>query len=103
MIILLILIMFPAVALADYLVCDIPPANQNITPYKVSDNDIELTDNQPAETDGSLKYDLGIIDSAAHRYEAVACNKRGCSEASDPFVLPSAAGKPQNMIWTKDL
>lgn len=95
------ILLIPTLAMADFLVCDVPSADQMVTHYKVIDNGIELTDNQPAETDGSLKYDLGEIDATLHNYEAIACNMRGCSEASDPFVLPSVAGVPQNTRWTK--
>ena len=99
--ILAMILLLPALAMADFLVCDIPPAESMVTHYKVYDNEIELSDNQPAEADGSLRYDLGEIDAALHSYNAIACNMRGCSEKSDPFVLPSAAGKPQNTRWIK--
>jgi hypothetical protein len=92
-----------SIACADWLVCNAPPSEQRVTHYKVYDNGAMLTDNSPAYTDGSLRHDLGVIDDDLHIYTAEACNIRGCSAASDPFVFPSVAGQPQNTRWTKEL
>jgi len=86
-----------SVAMADMLVWDANPPDQQVTNYKVYDNGVEL-----AADVTSPQYDLGVIDSGAHSYTVIACNVRGCSEASVPLLLPSAAGVPSGLNWIKE-
>jgi len=84
---------------ADSLVCDPPPVEQQVTSYSAYDNASLIAENITPQADGSLKYDLGEIDSGAHNYTAIACNIRGCSGMSAPFLLPSIAGVPSGLRW----
>lgn len=92
---LLIFLLLPLTAWAGpFLVCD--PA-QNITHYGIYKDGVLVEPNQPVELDGSFKYDLVNVDSESSAWAAVACNERGCSELSNPYLLPALAGTPQNL------
>ena len=78
---------------SPYLVADAPPAEQQITSYKIYKNAV-FHDSFDGET---LNYDLMGVVPGAYDWTAEACNVWGCSAISDPYISPSAAGPPLNL------
>jgi hypothetical protein len=88
-----VLIAIPAMAGLS-LVCD-PQAG--VETYKVFDGGVEIASDVPAESDGSIKYDISGLSPAAHDLSLKACNIRGCSDMSVPFALQKAPDAPTNI------
>ena len=81
---------------APFLVCDVPPAEQQITQYEVYQDGVLLA-TVDAEGDGSLRYDLVAVTPGAYDWTAKALNVWGVSVLSDPYVSPDGAGKPTSL------
>jgi hypothetical protein len=80
-----------------FLVCD-PQADVML--YDVyADGTIIVTDH-PAESDGSLRYEL-TSPMPSTSFEAVAKNVWGESPKSDPYISPSLSTKPQGLRLTE--
>ena len=80
---------------APFLVCDPPDPAEQVTSYIVYQDGVEVG-TPTAEPDGSLRMDLEGVTPGAYEWSAIAVNAWGQSEASDPYISPSAVGKPQN-------
>jgi len=80
---------------APFLVCDPPDPAEQVISYIVYQDGV-LFASPTAETDGSLRIDLQGITPGAYEWTAQALNAWGQSEASDPYISPSAVTKPQN-------
>lgn len=80
---------------APFLVCDVPPADQQVASYIIYKDGVEYA-HIGAETDGSLRLDLYGLAPGEYTWTARAVNAWGKSDLSDPYVSPSGAGKPQN-------
>jgi len=79
---------------APFLVCDAPDPTSQIISYVVYQDGVEVA-TPAAENDGSLKMDLQTITPGVYTWTAKAVNAWGQSEASDPYLSPSGATKPQ--------
>ena len=79
---------------APFLVCD---PQTNVDTYKVFIDGVEVANDVPAESDGSLRYHLFGLEPGAYEFKASACNAWGCSDPSDPYVSPPAATVPSNL------
>ena len=80
---------------APFLVCDAPDPASQVISYVVYQDGVEVA-TPLAESDGSLRMDLQAITPGVYEWTAKAVNAWGQSEASDPYVSPSGAGKPLN-------
>jgi hypothetical protein len=78
---------------APFLVCDPPPAEQQITSYNIY-KDAVLEGTYDGEI---LNYDLAGITPGAYDWTAEACNVWGCEITPDPYISPSAATSPLNL------
>jgi hypothetical protein len=95
--VLLFLLLVPSVAFgAPFLVCDVPPVNQNVTSYEIFQDGVSVGV-VAAETDGSLKYDLGSTAPGNYTWTATAINEWGASTLSNPYVSPPGATAPLNL------
>ena len=88
------LLLWTSGAIAARLVCD-PQAG--VESYMVYQDGNRIAEYHPAQADGSLDYDLTGVAPGVYTFTAEACNAWGCSDPSDPFVSPDAAGKPTNL------
>lgn len=80
-----------------FLVCNPPPAEQQITSYEVYKDGI-LEGTYDGET---LNYDLVGVTPGAYDWTAKAFNVWGGSAFSDPYVSPSVVGSPSNLNVVK--
>jgi hypothetical protein len=92
-----ILLMAASATAAPYLVCDIPPADQQIIGVR------GLVDGTPFDTPyqlhsgAMLVYDAGTLSSAKHTFSNIRFyNIRGESDPV-PFELPSVPARPSNI------
>lgn len=75
-----------------FLICD-PPIENNITYYQIYQDNKMIENYILPEPDGSFKYQLDV-DELSHTYTAKACNERGCSDTSNPYILPTSTKSP---------
>lgn len=69
-----------------------------VTSYEVFINGAQVAAAHPAESDGSLKYDLAGTTPGQYEMNAKACNDWGCSELSeDPFFSSGPALPPSGL------
>jgi len=96
----LLFFLLPGVAFTGpFLICDPQPG---VETYQVYQDNVLLSDNVAAQTDGSLKYDLKDITPGKYSFTSKACaGPWGCSTLSDPFVSPEPVSKPTGMRLTK--
>ena len=94
-IVIAILLIAPAVYADPFLVCDIPPVDEQVTEYEVFQDGVSL-----GKTPAPLHFDLEGITPDKYNFTATACNSWGCSELSDPYVSPLSATKPLNTNMT---
>jgi len=79
-----------------FILCDAPPADQQVTSYEVFQDGVSLAV-VDAEADGSLRYDLVGITPGVYEWTATAINAWGSSALPDPYVSPALAGQPLNI------
>jgi len=95
----LILLLSASVTFAGpFLVCD---PNSDTDTYEVYKDGVLLAANIPAQSDGSLKYDLVSVSPGQYTWTAKACNIWGCSDQSNPYTSPQATPKPSNLRAVK--
>jgi hypothetical protein len=84
---------------SPFIVCDVPPAGENVTFYKVTGPAWVPTSNITAQTDGSIKWDVAAAPVGTSNLGFRACNMWGtienCSTSSPfPLVRPSLPSAP---------
>lgn len=84
----LIVLAVPAMA-APFIVCDPQPG---VTDYSIT-GDSALAGTVLAQSDGSLRKDVGGVPSGTHNINVVACNAWGCSSAT-PFSFGKQIPNP---------
>ncbi len=95
------LCLFFAATLASanpFLVCD-PQAG--VDTYNVYQDDALIASDVPAESDGSIKYDLKDITPGAYNWDVEACNDWGCEKTVDPYLSDTAIQNPENLRLSK--
>jgi hypothetical protein len=97
LILILAIVLLPAIVFAaPFLVCDAPPADQQVTEYEVYRDGV-LYAIVPAEADGSLRYDLDGMTPGIYAFTGRAVNLWGASDFSNPTVSPAPAGSPSGV------
>ena len=92
----LLLLAAPAVA-APYLVCDVPPAGDQIAGVRGSVDGTAFEQPYKLQSGGLLIYDVGTLTPAKHSFTNIHLfNIRGES-VSVPFDLPAVPGPPLNI------
>ena len=80
---------------APFLVCDDPPAAEQVTGYEVFQNGTSL-----GTVPAPLHFDLQGVVPGAYDFTATAINAWGASQPSDPYVSPASATQPLNVNMT---
>ena len=92
----LLLLAAPAVA-APYLVCDVPPAGDQVVGVRGSVDGTAFEQPYKLQSGGVLIYDVGTLTPAKHVFTNIHFyNVRGDS-VGVPFDLPSIPGPPSNI------
>ena len=89
--VLAILAMAVSVNAAPFLVCDAPPAAEQVTSYKVFQDGVSL-----GTTPAPLNFDLKGVTPGAYSFTATAINAWGGSSPSNPYISPASASQPLN-------
>ena len=76
-----------------FIVCDPPLPEQQVDSYEIYQDGV-LVATVPAETDGSLRYDVVGITPGQYTFTARAANVWGVSGLSNPYESPAPAGNP---------
>ena len=87
-----ILVMAVSVGAAPFLVCDDPPAEEQVTSYEVFQDGISL-----GITPAPLNFDLNGVTPGAYDFTATAINAWGSSSPSNPYISPANATQPSNI------
>ena len=89
----LLLVLLPSLAFgAPFLVCDAPPAEQQITGYEIYVDGVWFA----SPVGEVLNYDLVGMEPGQYTFTAKACNIWGCSAESDPILSPMSPTTPSN-------
>ena len=92
----LIIILIGSLAFADpFLVCDDPPAEQQVTGYECFQDGVSI-----GTTPAPLNFDLAGITPGTYNFTCVAFNVWGVSQPSDPYISPPIVGPPSNLNIT---
>ena len=76
---------------SSFLVCD---PQEGIIYYNIRINENRIM-SQPAESDGSLRFDLSpFTSSREYLLKVSACNSRGCSDPSLPYKIDNLPKTP---------
>ena len=86
-----ILAMAVSVSAAPFLVCDAPPAAEQVISYEIFQDGISL-----GTTPAPLNFDLQGITPGAYTFTATAINAWGASQPSNPYISPKSTTKPSN-------
>lgn len=86
------------IMLSPFLVCD---PQIGVDYYNIYQNGIKIGSEITAELDGSLKYDLALIQPGVYDWTVEACNVWGCAITPDPFVSPGIMSIPVNLHLIK--
>jgi len=93
------LLMATTAIAAPFLVCD---PQDGVETYEVFQDGVLVSGDVPAQSDGSLKYDLQGITPGAYAFTVKACEGLwGCSALSDPFVSRNPVSKPTDLRMIK--
>ena len=99
-IILSILLIVSTTFAAPFLVCDIPPADQQVQGVKGEVDGTAFTTLYKTQGSGILIYDIGVLSPAKHSFTNIRLyNIRGES-TTVPFDLPAVPGSPLNIRLT---
>ena len=77
---------------APFLVCDVPPAAEQVTSYEMFQDGVSL-----GITPAPLNFDLNGVSPGAYEFTAIAINAWGVSSASNPYLSPASATQPLNI------
>ena len=85
---------------APFLICDIPPADQQVQGVKGEVDGTAFTTLYKLQGPGILIYDIGVLSPAKHSFTNIRLyNIRGES-VTVPFDLPAIPGPPLNIRLT---
>ena len=85
------LAMAVSVSADPFLVCDDPPAVEQVTGYEVFQDGVSL-----GITPAPLSFDLQGVTPGAYDFTATAINAWGSSSPSNPYISPASASQPLN-------
>ena len=81
-----------------FLVCD---PQEGVDYYNIYQDDVLIYSNQPAEVDGSVRYDLKDVTPGAYNWKVEACNDWGCKMSVNPYLSDTAIQSPENLRLSK--
>jgi len=81
-----------SVSASPFLVCDDPPAAEQVTGYEVFQDGVSL-----GTTPAPLYFDLQGVTPGAYNFTATAINAWGSSSPSNPYISPTSATPPSNI------
>ena len=91
--ILAMILLLPALAIgAPFLVCDEPPAAEQVTGYEVFQDGVSI-----GTTSAPLNFDLQGVVPGAYDFTATSINVWGSSSPSNPYISPTSAAQPSNL------
>ena len=77
---------------APFLVCDGPPAAEQVTGYEIFQDGVSL-----GTTPAPMMFDLQGVTPGAYEFTAIAINAWGVSSASNPYLLLEKVAPPLNL------
>lgn len=80
---------------SPFLICDDPPAEQQVTGYEIFQDGVSI-----GTTPAPLMFDLQGVATGEYTFTATAINVWGASQPSNPYISPQIVAPPLNLNIT---